>query len=149
MSVIPLFPGASNPQKTAQDDLEREIATHFGLVPNFFRSAPEAPYVIHDLWAFAKSAYLDTPIPTLFKERLFVYLSRFCEVRYCITRHCGFLLGLGRAAGDPSAQAMTIDQVVRLLRRPLPTAERTEAALARLETIAKADRLALARNLTR
>ena len=59
--------------------------------------------VIRELWLFAKSAYLDTPIPTLFKERLFVYLSRFCEVRYCITRHCGFLLGLGRAAGDPSA----------------------------------------------
>jgi hypothetical protein len=55
------------------------------------------------LWLFAKSAYLDTPIPTLFKERLFVYLSRFCEVRYCITRHCGFLLGLGRSAGDPDA----------------------------------------------
>jgi two-component sensor histidine kinase len=86
---------------------------------------------------FAKTAYLDTPIPTLFKERLFVYLSRFCEVRYCITRHCGFLLGLGRAAGDPDAQAMTIDQVVRLLRRPLPTAECTEAALARLEAIAE------------
>jgi hypothetical protein len=32
---------------------------------------------------------------------------------------------------------MTIDQVVRLLRRPLPTAERTEAALARLEAIAE------------
>ena len=113
------------------------MAARFGLVPNFFRSAPEAPFVIRDLWAFAKSAYLDTPIPTLFKERLFVYLSRFCEVRYCITRHCGFLLGLGRAAGDPNAQAMTIGQVVRLLQRPLPTAERTEAALARLEAVAE------------
>ena len=86
---------------------------------------------------FAKAAYLDTPIPTLFKERLFVYLSRFCEVRYCIMRHCGFLLGLGRAAGDPSAQPMTINQVIRLLQRPLPTEERTNAALARLETIAE------------
>jgi hypothetical protein len=75
--------------------------------------------VIRELWLFAKSAYLDTPIPTLFKERLFVYLSRFCEVRYCITRHCGFLLGLGRSAGDPDAQAMTVAQVVRLLQRPI------------------------------
>jgi Histidine kinase len=137
MSVIPLFPGASDPQKTYQDGMEREVAARFGLVPNFFRSSPDAPFVMRDLWAFAKSAYLDTPIPTLFKERLFVYLSRFCEVRYCITRHCGFLLGLGRAAGDPSADAMTIGQVVRLLQRPLPTAERTEAALARLEAVAE------------
>jgi hypothetical protein len=80
---------------------------------------------------------LDNPIPTLFKERLFVYLSRFCEVRYCITRHCGFLLGLGHSAGDPSAQAMTISQVIRLLQRPIPSEKRTRAALARLEAIAK------------
>jgi two-component sensor histidine kinase len=80
---------------------------------------------------------LDNPIPTLFKERLFVYLSRFCEVRYCITRHCGFLLGLGRSAGDPDASAMTISQVTRLLQRPIPTEEATGAALARLEAIAQ------------
>jgi hypothetical protein len=91
--------------------------------------------VIRELWLFAKSAYLDTPIPTLFKERLFVYLSRFCEVRYCVTRHCGFLLGLGRAAGDATATAMTIDQVIRLLQRPVPNAEQTTAALERLEAI--------------
>ena len=137
MSIIPLFPGSSNPQKTDQEDFEREVAARFGLVPIFFRTAPDAPFVVRELWAFAKSAYLDTPIPTLLKERLFVYLSRFCEVRYCITRHCGFLLGLGRAAGDPNAQPMTIDQVVRLLQRPLPDAERTAAALARLEAIAE------------
>jgi two-component sensor histidine kinase len=88
------------------------------------------------MWLFAKAAYLDNPIPTLFKERLFVYLSRFCEVRYCITRHVGFLLGLGRAAGDPSAQAMTVAQVVSLLRRPVPSAESAAAALTRLEAVA-------------
>jgi hypothetical protein len=135
MSIVRLFPGTSNPQNIEREKFEREVATRFGLVPNFFRSAPDAPHVIRELWAFAKSAYLDTPIPTLFKERLFVYLSRFCEVRYCITRHCGFLLGLGRAAGDPNARAMTINQVIRLLQRSVPTEERTSAALARLEAI--------------
>ena len=109
VSLVSLFPASSSPQGTNQEDFEREVAARFGLVPNFFRSAPDAPFVIRELWGFAKSAYLDTPIPTLFKERLFVYLSRFCEVRYCVTRHCGFLLGLGRAAGDPTA-IMTIDQ---------------------------------------
>jgi hypothetical protein len=133
LSIVPLFPGASNRQNIEREEFEREVATRFGLVPNFFRSAPDAPHVVRELWAFARSAYLDTPIPTLFKERLFVYLSRFCEVRYCITRHCGFLLGLGHAAGDPNAQAMTINQVVRLLQRPVPTEDRASAALARLE----------------
>ena len=113
------------------------MAARFGLIPNFFRSAPDAPLVVRELWKFAKSAYLDTPMPSLFKERLFVYLSRFCEVRYCITRHCGFLLGLGRAAGDANAPAMTISQVIRLLQRPLPTEGYNAAALARLEAVAE------------
>jgi hypothetical protein len=98
VSIVSLYPDTSKSGNTDQETFEREVAARFGLVPNFFRSAPEAPLVIRELWLFAKSAYLDTPIPTLFKERLFVYLSRFCEVRYCITRHCGFLLGLGRSA---------------------------------------------------
>jgi two-component sensor histidine kinase len=136
MPVIPFSTDTANALK-AQDAFEREVAARFGLVPNFFRSAPDAPFVVRELWSFAKAAYLDTPIPTLFKERLFVYLSRFCEMRYCITRHCGFLLGLGRSAGDPNAQAMTIDQVIRLLRRPLPTEEHTGAMLARLEAVAE------------
>jgi two-component sensor histidine kinase len=125
-----------SPIGQVQKDFEGEVAARFGLVPNFFRSAPDAPFVVRELWQFAKSAYLDTPIPTLFKERLFVYLSRFCEVRYCITRHCGFLLGFGRSAGDPDASPMTISQVIRLLRRPVPTEEDTGAALARLEALA-------------
>jgi two-component sensor histidine kinase len=136
VSTITRFPGPSRPQNTSQDDFEREVAARFGLVPNFFRSTPDAPLVIRELWLFAKSAYLDNPIPTLFKERLFVYLSRFCEVRYCITRHCGFLLGLGRSAGDPDAPVMTIAQVVRLLQRPIPSDECIGAAQARLEAVA-------------
>jgi hypothetical protein len=95
--------------------LQREIAGRFGLVPNFFSSAPDAPEIVEKLWNFAKAGYLDNPLPSLFKERLFVYLSRFCEVRYCIVRHCAFLLGYGHAAGDPSA-TQTIEQVIRLLK---------------------------------
>jgi two-component sensor histidine kinase len=135
MSIVSLFPGAADSQKVAQEAFEREVAARFGLVPNFFRSAPDAPFVVHELWRFAKASYLDTPIPSLFKERLFVYLSRFCEVRYCVTRHCGFLLGLGRSAGDPNAQAMTITQVIRLLRRPVPDQVCIDAALDRLEAV--------------
>ena len=78
-----------------------QVAKRFRLVPNFFVSAPDAPEIIERLWAFAAAAYLDNPIPTLFKERLFVFLSRFCPVRYCIVRHCGFLVGYGARSGRP------------------------------------------------
>jgi two-component sensor histidine kinase len=136
MSITSLFPSRVDSQKPAQEAFEREVAARFGLVPNFFRSAPDAPFVVHELWQFARAAYLDNPIPTLLKERLFVYLSRFCEVRYCVTRHCGFLLGLGRAAGDPGAQAMTITQVMRLLQRPVPTEDSVRTALGRFDAVA-------------
>jgi two-component sensor histidine kinase len=137
VSIVQFTSEAAKARNIGREDLEREIAARFGLVPNFFRSAPEAPSVVRNLWLFARSAYLDAPIPTLFKERLFVYLSRFCEARYCITRHAGFLLGLGRAAGDPDAPPMTIDQVIRLLQRPVPTEERVSGALARLEALSE------------
>jgi two-component sensor histidine kinase len=112
---------------------QREVASRFGLVPNFFMSAPDAPEIIEKLWDFAKAAYLDGPIPALFKERLFVYLSRFCEVRYCIARHCAFLLGYGHPSGDPAAPPQTVEQVIRLLKASPPWQRDMEAILAALE----------------
>ena len=99
---------------------EREVASRFGLVPNFFVSAPDAPELIERLWNFAKSGYLDNPIPSVFKERLFVYLSRFCQVRYCILRHCGFLLGYGNSSGDPQAEPQSIGEAITLLKKEPP-----------------------------
>ena len=101
---------------------QAEIAGRFGILPNFFRSAHAAPELLEELWGFAKAAYLDNPIPAVFKERMFVWLSRFCPMRYCIVRHVGFLLGNehGHASGDPTAAAQTIDEVIALLRRPSP-----------------------------
>ena len=94
----------------------RNVTRRFGLAPNFFMSAPDAPEIVEKLWDFATSAYLDNPIPSLFKERLFVFLSRFCQVRYCIVRHCGFLVGYGHSSGDASAAPQTIEQAIKLLK---------------------------------
>ncbi|MDB5481946.1 MAG: Histidine kinase [Caulobacteraceae bacterium] len=109
-----------------------EVAGRCGVLPNFFCSAEAAPGLIERLWDFAKSAYLDNPLPSLFKERLFVHLSRFCVARYCIVRHVGFLVGHGRPAGDASVEPETVDKVIALLRRPIPVSETLEAALGRL-----------------
>ena len=87
------------------------------------------------MWAFTQAAYLDCPLPSLFKERLFVHLLRFCEVRYCIIRHGRFLAGIGRPAGDLDALPQTVEQITGLLRRPVPTPAMLEAALRRLEVI--------------
>jgi hypothetical protein len=110
----------------------RDVTRRFGLVPNFFMSAPDAPEIVEKLWDFATSAYLDNPIPSLFKERLFVFLSRFCQVRYCVVRHCGFLVGYGHSSGDASAPAQTIEQVLRLLRASPPWRRDLEPIYGRL-----------------
>jgi PAS domain S-box-containing protein len=99
--------------------LQVEVKGRFGVIPNFFRLTPEHAEITDYLWRFACFAYLDNPLPSLFKERLFVYLSRFCEVRYCILRHLGFLVGLGHASGDPQTQPQSVEEVVRLLQTPL------------------------------
>ena len=112
-----------------------DITRRFGLVPNFFMSAPDAPEIVERLWDFAKSAYLDNPMPSLFKERLFVFLSRFCRVRYCIVRHCGFLAGYGHSSGDASARPQNIEQVLRLLRVLPPWRRELEPIYKRLAAL--------------
>ena len=104
--------------QSVNSPFHKEVAGRFGLVPNFFMSAQDAPEIVEKLWDFAKAAYLDNAIPSVFKERLFVFLSRFCPVRYCIIRHCGFLVGYGNSSGDPSAHPQTIEQVISLREHP-------------------------------
>jgi len=113
---------------------EREVILRFGMVPNLFRSALSAPGAGEQFFTFAKSAYLDSPLPGLFKERLFVHLSRFSGVRSCVARHVVLLLGTGHA-GDATARPHTIAEVTALLRRPLPDAEALGKTLVRLEAL--------------
>jgi PAS domain S-box-containing protein len=100
--------------------LESRVAARFGVLPNFFRLTIDDPKITENMWRFAQFAYLDNPLPSLLKERLFVYLSLFCEVRYCIARHLGFLVGLGRPAGDPQCLPQSVNEVLPLLRGDLP-----------------------------
>ena len=122
------------PRTRTTSSLQAEVKERFGVLPNFFCLGGDAPEITTNLWGFAQFAYLDNPLPALFKERLFVYLSRFCIVRYCIARHVGFLVGLGRPAGDRSSLPETVEQAVRLIRRPLPRGEALDAHLTLLET---------------
>jgi PAS domain S-box-containing protein len=101
-------------------ELAKRVEERLGVLPNFFQLAPETPEISAKLWGFAQVAYLDNPLPSLFKERLFVYLSRFCAVRYCIARHAGFLAGLGRPSGDERVRAQGIAEIVGLLQRLFP-----------------------------
>jgi PAS domain S-box-containing protein len=113
----------------AASDLANRVERRFGVLPNFFRLASETPEINEKLWGFAQAAYLDSPLPSVFKERLFVHLSRFCAVRYCIARHVGFLVGLGHPAGDPTVRTQSVADVVNLLRRPFPRGPELQSRL--------------------
>lgn len=114
----------------AIENLSKRVEERFGVLPNFFRLVPETPEITENLWGFAQAAYLDNPFPSFFKERLFCHLSRFCAIRYCIARHVGFLVGLGRPAGDPNVRPQSVADVVKLLRRPFPRGKELESRLA-------------------
>lgn len=115
--------------ENAPSDIANDVEERFGVLPNFFRLAPETPEITEKLWGFAQAAYLDNPLPSVFKERLFVHLSRFCAVHYCIARHVGFLVGLGHPAGDRTAPAQSVTDVVKLLQRRFPRGQQLESPL--------------------
>jgi len=123
---------------STRESFEHAVVQRLGVLPNFFRTAPAVPALMSELWHFAQGAYLDLPLPFLLKERLFVQLSRFCTVRYCIARHAGFLLGLGRPDGATDAPLSSVEDVIALLRRPVAHATALTAALGRLEHAAPA-----------
>lgn len=111
------------------------IAQRFGLVPSFFKMARAQPPIVEAMFGMVEFAYFDSPLPTLFKERLFTYVSRFCEVPYCMARHCGFLVGCGNVAGDAEADGITVAEAMTLLKTPFPDADRCDVLLAQLRAV--------------
>jgi PAS domain S-box-containing protein len=86
----------------------------------------------------AQFSYLDSPFPSpfpsLFKEKLFVYLSRFCQSSYCFSRHVAFLHGLGNPAGDPEAEAVSTAEILAMLEVPLPRLGELKEMIGQLES---------------
>jgi PAS domain S-box-containing protein len=123
-------------QDDAQESINQiwdEIEARFGICPSFFKLAQIEPPIARNLFRQAEFAYLDNPMPAHFKERLFTWLSRFCEVRYCVARHCAFLIGFGRVAGDASAPPLSAEQALALLKELMPDKEELPGYLRALE----------------
>src|SRR5262245_30510042 len=100
-----------------------EIESRFGICPSFFKLAQSEPPIARDLFRQAEFAYLDNPMPMRFKGRLFTWLSRLCEARYWVVRHCAFLL----------RQGVSAEQALALLNEPIPTKKELPEHLAALE----------------
>lgn len=105
--------------------LLKAITERFGFVPPFFEPAVETPDVLSLLWQQTLTAYVDNPLPALFKEKLSALLSRYCAVSYCLVCHSCSLGPLG----------MRGPQVLRLLQSPVPDEARTERILTGLSGV--------------
>ncbi|MDQ3234251.1 MAG: PAS domain S-box protein, partial [Pseudobdellovibrionaceae bacterium] len=80
------------------EHIQYEIIQRLGFLPPFFEPAYNAPVVLRNLWQQTLDAYLDNPLPDLFKEKLAVVLSRYCTVPYCMLCHSSTLRPLGMSA---------------------------------------------------
>ena len=88
-----------------------DISAHFGYLPSLFVSAQSEPQLLENLWLQTLAAYENNPLPVLFKEKLFAYLSRYCCVPYSIVCHSCALGQLG----------MSAKQILQLLASPAPS----------------------------
>jgi len=93
--------------------IKAAIVSRFGFFPPFFEPAMSSASVIDNLWNQTVSAYLDNPLPTLFKEKLAALLARHCAVSYCLICHSAALKSLG----------MSGTEVYDLLARAVPDFE--------------------------
>ncbi|HYO56612.1 ATP-binding protein [Archangium sp.] len=113
--------------RTARE-IREEIEKRFGFFPPFFAPAEDDPRVLENLWQQTLWAYLENPLPVLFREKLFAYLSRYCMVPYCIVCHSCALRPLGMKAAE----------VLELL-ESLPPAQRAiDEALTRMDAVGEA-----------
>ncbi len=96
-----------------------EIKNQFGFIPSLFAPAFENPQVLENLWQQMLSAYINNPLPHLFKEKLFAYLSRYCTNSYWLICQSCSLYSLETEAPE----------ILKWLSKPAPTATEIESQL--------------------
>ncbi|MBW4649214.1 MAG: PAS domain S-box protein [Kastovskya adunca ATA6-11-RM4] len=80
--------------------IQAEIVAEIGYFLPFFAPALDIPQLLESLWQQTRSAYFFNPLPTLLKEKIFAYLSRYCSVSYCLLCHCCSLRSLEVSAQE-------------------------------------------------
>ena len=95
------------------EQIKAEIERMFGFFPNFFQPVLGAPEALESLWQEALVAYVNNPLPAVFKEKLFARLSRYCATPYCIVTHSCLMRFLGQSAGE----------IARVLESPAPASD--------------------------
>ncbi|MCA8971387.1 MAG: PAS domain S-box protein [Planctomycetes bacterium] len=106
------------------DSVRAAIEARLGECPAFFDIAGDSPSVMSRLWRRMEEAVLDSPIPRSFAERAFAYLSRFCDVPYCLAWRTASML----------THVEPLD-IVDLLEQPVPSDAELRENLAWLQSL--------------
>ncbi len=93
-------------KKMSSEIIKEDIIARLGFFPPFFEPAYKNSSVLESLWQQTLAAYIENPIPALFKEKLAASLAKFCTVPYCLLCHSSSL----RPLGMNSAEILTLLQ---------------------------------------
>ncbi len=105
-----------------QEAVRADIVAKLGFFPPFFEPALATPVILEELWRQTQVAYLNNPLPIIFKEKLAALLGRYCSVPYCLICHSASLRPLGLSATE----------VLALLEGAPPTIKELAASAAKL-----------------
>jgi PAS domain S-box-containing protein len=117
--------------------IKAEIKEQLGLYPSFFVPAELTPDVLETLWQQTRLAYLNNPLPTLLKQKIFVTLSEYCHNFHTVLYHLKTLQPL---------QMVVIEILELTLKNPVSELRDVSQALARL-TQTKLSNSVLARDI--
>ncbi|TWU42444.1 PAS domain-containing sensor histidine kinase [Novipirellula artificiosorum] len=116
-------------------ELQCEVVDRLGIYPSFFLVGHQDPDIVQNLWTQTQLAYLDNPIPGAFKERLFLYLSRYCGRPYCVARHAAWLMASHAASEDDAQLLRSAERLVDMLDRAALNREQMQIHLDRLQPV--------------
>src|SRR5215472_10665547 len=95
------------------EQIKAEIEQQFGFFPNFFQPGLDNPEALDTLWQETRTAYLENPLPSVFKEKLFARLSRYCGAPFCLVIHSCLMRSLGQR----------VEEISMVLETPAPTSK--------------------------
>jgi len=116
-----------------QSDFQREVAGRFGLVPNFFSSAPDAPEIIERLWDFANRRISITQALPLQREALRLPLP---VLRGSLLHRSALRIPCrARPLLHTSVVVQIVEQAIKLLTTPSPWTRDLDVVLCGLEAL--------------
>lgn len=116
---------------------EQEVEQRLGMMPAIFRATPDNWSAVSAFWNMARAAWLDSPLPPAFRERLLVYLALLAGCRYCLLRHATWLRTPGKLL--EANATIGLPALIQLLQVPPPTDEELKRAHEALDSFTRAD----------